>query len=158
MDTLDIVTLKVWKIAPMVPIISLPRYCVSSNIRLCHFGPVILSVMRWGMLLSGEVRIWAFKLRSKRFCRLLQGMENLESWQMPCWLGIGNVANCFWRSSVQCMGCGASYGRLSPCRQNCAANDWRRISINSLISSTSFSEFPRHQLTYPYCHSAPILD
>ena len=34
-------------IAPMVPIISLPRYCVSSNIRLCHLDPVILSVMGW---------------------------------------------------------------------------------------------------------------
>ena len=34
-------------IAPMVPIISLRRYCVPSNIRLCHLGPVILSVMRW---------------------------------------------------------------------------------------------------------------
>ena len=34
-------------IAPMVPIISLLRYCVSSNIRLCHLGPVILSVMGW---------------------------------------------------------------------------------------------------------------
>lgn len=34
-------------IAPMVPIISLPRYCVSSDIRLCHLGPVILSVMGW---------------------------------------------------------------------------------------------------------------
>ena len=35
-------------IAPMVPIISLPRYCVSSDIRLCHLGPVILSVMGFG--------------------------------------------------------------------------------------------------------------
>ena len=145
-------------IAPMVPIISLPWYCVSSNIRLCHLGPVILSVMGWLCYYQEEFRIWAFKLRSKRFCRLLQGMENLGSWQMLCWLGIGNVAYCFWRSSVQCQGCGASYGRLSPCRQNCAANDWRRIRISCLISSTSFSELPRHQLTYPYCHSTPILD
>ena len=112
-----------------------------------------------GMLLSGGVRIWAFKLRSKRFCRLLQGMENLGSWQMLCWLGIGNVAHCFWRSSVQCQGCGASYGRLSPCRQNCAANDWRRISINSLISSTLLAGSVRHPHHSRLFHRQPrILD